>query len=401
MSVHPVQLGDVCEFVRGVTFDKAEVTTKPEVGKVPILRAGNIGEELDVQNDLVWVPARVVGSEQLLRRNDIAICMSSGSPAVVGKTARAASNLHASVGSFCGIIRPKNADQAAYLSFFFRSPTFFKHRDAIARGANIQNLRFSQFEEILLEIPAKQARIAGELEQADRLRRTIRYALELSDAFLPAAFLECFGDPVKNTRNMQHTPLEEELERIESGFSPVCDGPRQHPHQWAVLGLGAVTSGVFKPEENKRLPPDIPVRMDLEVQDGDVLVTRKNTYDLVAACAYVRTPPPRLLLPDTIFRFRLKERSCLTPVYLWGLLSFPSFKKSVQRLASGSAGSMPGISKEKFMSVRCPVPSSAQQQRFSALASNYERMHASQREALRQANHLFQSLLQEVFASNR
>jgi type I restriction enzyme S subunit len=32
------------------------------------------------------------------------------------------------------------------------------------------------------------------LEQADRLRRTRRYALKLSDTFLPAAFLALFGD---------------------------------------------------------------------------------------------------------------------------------------------------------------------------------------------------------------
>jgi DNA invertase Pin-like site-specific DNA recombinase len=36
---------------------------------------------------------------------------------------------------------------------------------------------------------SEQRRIAGQLEHADRLRRTHRYALELSDTFLPAAFL--------------------------------------------------------------------------------------------------------------------------------------------------------------------------------------------------------------------
>jgi hypothetical protein len=42
--------------------------------------------------------------------------------------------------------------------------------------------------------------------------------------------------------------------------------------------------------ENKRLPGDVLPRPELEVHDGDVLVTRKNTYDLVAACALVLTP---------------------------------------------------------------------------------------------------------------
>jgi len=136
------------------------------------------------------VPDAQVSDEQRLRQNDIAICMSSGSPEVVGNTARVPYNLRASIGSFCGIIRPKSPDEASYLSFFFRSAAFRKHRNAIARGANIQNLRFSQFEEIELEIPSEQQRIAQRLDQADRLRRTRRYGLELTDTFHAAAFLE-------------------------------------------------------------------------------------------------------------------------------------------------------------------------------------------------------------------
>jgi len=174
MKTRTVQLGEVCEFIRGVTFDKAEASDKSAIGKTPILRAGNIGDDLDTQNDLLWVPSNCVSEEQILRRNDIAICMSSGSSEVVGKTARVQSNTRASIGAFCGIIRPKKSDQAGYISFFFRSSAFSRHRDAIARGANIQNLRFSQFEEIQLEIPEEQRRIAAMLEEADQLRRTRR-----------------------------------------------------------------------------------------------------------------------------------------------------------------------------------------------------------------------------------
>jgi type I restriction enzyme S subunit len=257
--------------------------------------------------------------------------------------------------------------------------------------------------EIKIPLPSlpEQERITQLLDGAERLRRTRRYALELTDIFLPATFLELFDDPVKNPRGFDHVQLEDDLECIESGFSPVCDGPRKSVNQWAVLGLGAVTTGIFKPAENKRLPDDVPPRPELEVHDGDVLVTRKNTYDLVAACALVRSPPQRLLLPDTIFRFRLKGGSRLSPVFLWGLFSFPSFRKRVQGLASGSAGSMPGISKSKFMSINCPAPPFPLQQKFAALVERVECLRAVQREALRQAEHLFQTLLHRAFSENR
>src|SRR5437868_751264 len=139
-------LGQLCDFIRGVTFDKAHVSVDHRAGYLPILRAGNISGELDTRSDLVWVPSRNVADEQKLRRNDIAICMSSGSSEVVGKTARLRKEYIGSVGSFCGIIRPKAPDVGTWVAYYFQSDSFRRHRDAIARGANIQNLRFSQFE---------------------------------------------------------------------------------------------------------------------------------------------------------------------------------------------------------------------------------------------------------------
>ena len=64
------------------------------------------------------------------------------------------------------------------------------------------------------------------MEQADRLRRTRRYALELTDTFLPAAFLELFGDPIRNAKGWSVRELEE-LATVERGkFTP---RPRNDP----------------------------------------------------------------------------------------------------------------------------------------------------------------------------
>ena len=87
----------------------------------------------------------------------------------------------------------------------------------------------------------------------------------------------------------------------------------------------------------------------------------------------------------------------MIPAYLWALFVSPKFRKRVQRLASGSAGSMPNISKEKFMSITFPVPPIHLQRRFALLAEQHERLRAAQRESLRQAEHLFQSLLNRAF----
>jgi type I restriction enzyme S subunit len=391
MNTRTVQLGAVCEFIRGVTFDKADATTRPEVGKTPVLRAGNIGEELDARSDLVWVPDAQVSDEQRLRQNDIAICMSSGSPEVVGKTARVPYNLRASIGSFCGIIRPKSPDEASYLSFFFRSAAFRKHRNAIARGANIQNLRFSQFEEIELEIPSEQRQIAGRLEQADRLRRTRRYALELTDTFLPAAFLELFGDPTTNPLGLPVAELGDFLSFVTSGSRGWADYYAPEGARF-IRSLDVRMNSISDEDAVFVKAPNGAEADRTRVTLGDVLLT--ITGSRIGRVAAV---PERLngaFISQHVAILRLKPG--VLPEFLSMFLSLgPGGQRQIARVQYGQT--KPGLNLDQIREMRVPVPHVSHQQRFLELAKRVERLHAVQREALRQAEHLFASLLDRAF----
>lgn len=389
MSACTVQLGDVCEFIRGVIYDKNEATTTRTVGKIPILRAGNIGEELDDQNDLVWVPENLVDPEQRLRRNDIAICMSSGSPDVVGKTARVPSDLHASVGSFCGIIRPKYSDQASFLSFFFRSPAFYKHRDAIARGANIQNLRFSQFKGIQLRMPADQNGIASLLEQADRLRHIRRYALELSDTFLPAAYIKLFGDPIRNPKHWPLIQLGDACERVTVGFV----GPMVN--EYCDSGIPLLRSlnvrrNVIDLSELKFVSETFHAKLSKSaLRPGDVVSVRTGK------------PGVSAVIPQSIAESNCADLIVMTvghklvPLFLAELLN--------QRLGdtdhiSGTTGAIQThFNIERARELVIPLPPVGTQERFAELVRRHQLLHANQREALRQANHFFKTLLHRAF----
>jgi type I restriction enzyme S subunit len=196
-----VRLAEVVDFIRGVSFDKADASYDPIDGHIPILRAGNIGDELTLDDDLVWVPPTRVDQVQMLQVGDLAICMSSGSPAVVGKTAQLRQPWRGSVGAFCGIIRARPVVHAGFLGYWFRSDSFRAWRDEQARGANIQNLRFSELGELEIPLPplAEQERIAAclsaQLSAAEEVIARCREELAAIEA-LPAALLrQAFGGP--------------------------------------------------------------------------------------------------------------------------------------------------------------------------------------------------------------
>ena len=95
-----VPLSTVAAVIRGVTFAKGDALDAACSGMVPVLRAGNIADRLVIDDDLVWVPSKRVSREQRMQSGDIAICMSSGSPTVVGKSALLTDGFDGSVGAF-------------------------------------------------------------------------------------------------------------------------------------------------------------------------------------------------------------------------------------------------------------------------------------------------------------
>lgn len=301
---------------------------------------------------------------------------------------------------FC-VLRPdKEQLESAYLYYFVQTDHFINRLVHRATGAGYPAVSDGDILESEIPVPSlhEQKRIAAVLDKADRLRRTRRFAQDLGNRFLQSVFLVMFGDPVTNPMRWTVAELGTLLKNIDSGWSPNCEDARTSSDQWAVLRLSAVTYGMYKPEENKRLPPRECPRPELEVKRGDVLFTRKNTYDLVGACALVHVTPPRLMLPDTIFRFNINPQSDLISAFLFGLLNNKAYKRRVQQLASGTAGSMPNISKEKLMELRLPLPPRTAQNRFALLVAGYERIRRQQVEAERQAEHLFQALLHRAFS---
>ena len=55
-----MKLSEIAEVVRGVTFDRDSTKSEALAGYVPILRAGNIQDELYLHKDLLWVPKGIV-----------------------------------------------------------------------------------------------------------------------------------------------------------------------------------------------------------------------------------------------------------------------------------------------------------------------------------------------------
>jgi type I restriction enzyme S subunit len=239
----------------------------------------------------------------------------------------------------------------------------------------------------------EQRRIAAILDKADELRTKRRQALAYLDTLTQSIFHSMFGDPVVAPNKRA---LRELLASIDSGSSPVSADRPADGGEWGILKLSAVTSQTFIETENKALLTTAPV-VRHEVRTGDVLFTRKNTPNLVAAVAIVRNARGKLLLPDLIFRLNIADRRTLEPEYLHAVMSCPTQRSSIQRLAGGAAASMSSISKAKLLTVPIPVPPLDLQQTFATRVAAVERLKENHRKHLAELDALFASLQHRAF----
>jgi len=85
--------------------------------------------------------------------------------------------------------------------------------------------------------------------------------------------------------------------------------------EWGVLKTTAIVWNGYNPLENKKLPSSLQPREQGVVAVDDILITRKGPRDRVGVVVHVASTPPNLMMPDTVFRIRLKASSRLLPAF--------------------------------------------------------------------------------------
>jgi type I restriction enzyme, S subunit len=161
-----VKIADISNSVRGVSYKKSDSKKTPKINFVGILRSTNIASKLSF-DELVYVPQKYIDDEQIIKKNDVIISMSSGSKHLVGKSAQSLDDTDVSFGTFCMCIRPSKIMCGSFIGYYFQSSDFKKYVQLQSVGVNINNLRREHIENLEISIPSlnEQKRIAKKIEE--------------------------------------------------------------------------------------------------------------------------------------------------------------------------------------------------------------------------------------------
>ncbi|MDP5293554.1 restriction endonuclease subunit S [Oceanimonas sp. CHS3-5] len=294
---------------------------------------------------------------------------------------------------------PERLDRK-YLAHYLRSEGFVSWVSSQVAGAKMPRVAMKVFWDHEIPLPplAEQKRIAAILDKADALRRKRQQAIELADQFMHSVFLDMFGDPVTNSKGWNELPLSEGVASIESGWSANGDSAPASGEQLGVLKISSVTSGVFQAAENKAVEvSSVPANKKLlKPRAGDLIFSRANTRELVAATALVDKDYDNLFLPDKLWRIKTNEK--LLSEYLHYLLKHPKMRDRLTSQATGTSGSMLNISKKKFEETLAFFPLVSEQEKFAKIFFHVNKMHELNRKKAEGIEGLFLSLSQRAFS---
>jgi type I restriction enzyme S subunit len=286
----------------------------------------------------------------------------------------------------------------AYLARFFETQDYWGQIAKSSSGTAQGGVNASKLKALTLPLPplAEQRRIAAILDKANALRTKRREAIAKLDQLLQSVFLDMFGDPVTNPKGWPMRRVGEIFSDFVGGKNVACPDESSSPYR--ILKVSAVTSKVYRPDESKPAPEAFEPAPEAIVREGDLLFSRANTTELVAATAYVWQTPENLVLPDKLWKLQLAPKAIAMPLYLWELFKNDAFRNELSKRSSGTSGSMKNISKSKLRAVPMPMPPIDIQERFSKIChSIYKQLRAIDN-ALSNSEALFSSLQIRAFS---
>lgn len=343
----------------------------------------------------IRVPATVKQLSAFQLRPGDVLFNSTNSPELVGKSATFKGYGEAVVFSNHFLrLRPDEARLlpeylASWLMYQWQHRTFEK---LCTQWVNQAAVRREDLLALPINLPSipEQKRFAALLDKADHLRRSSRCAQQLNDSILQSVFLEMFGNPVTNPYRWDVVEVGHVFD-IQLGKmldAKRVTGQHSYPYlgnsnvQWGRLNLTTVKKMDFKDDFEK-----------YRLKKGDLLVCEEGEVGRTAiwngeidTCCYQKA----------LHRLR-KKNDDVEEIFFLNYMRVAVLKGHIARQTS--TATIAHFTAERFKELKMILPPRERQAKFSDIARKIDRLRVQQREANRQSEHLFQTLLHHAFSA--
>ncbi len=364
-----VSLGEVAEFIRGITFAKSDQLESPTEDSLLVATTKAAQESGIVEEDLYHILRSCLkDDDKLLRTGDILIS-TANSLNLLGRTTHVKHvDRPISFGAFMSVIRPNGRVLDQYLIRLLRTKFAF---DFFVRNANtttnISNLNLSTLAQFEIPLPPLevQQEIVAEIEG---YQKVIDGARAVLDHYRP------------------HIPIHPDWPTIElreictfkNGLNFTKDSSG---HTVKIIGVSDFQTNLYAPlADLDEVHLDAPLGADYLVKAGDILFVRSNgNPDLVGRSVIVpQTSEPTTFSGFTI-RGRIEDERAF-PLFYAHFFKSRDFANMIKTVGQGA--SIRNLSQGILNELKIPLPPLATQQQIVSEIEAEQRLVAANRELI-------------------
>ena len=295
--------------------------------------------------------------------------------------------LHPAKSSVIGTMQyllPKDNVLPEYLCYVVRH----MHLEKYFTGATIPHIYFRDYknEKFNLDSLDKQAEIIEILGKAESIILKRRKELAELDNLIKARFVELFGDPVNNSKNLPELTLPElgEFGRGVSKHRPRND-PKLLGGEYPLIQTGEVANSELYITNYENTYSELGLKQSKMWKSGTLCITIAANIAKTAILTF------DACFPDSVVGFKANNKTNNIFIHYW----FSFFQAILEAQAPESA--QKNINLKILSELKIIVPPIEKQNEFVAFVEQTDKSKVIVQKALDEAQTLFDSLMQEYF----
>ena len=291
------------------------------------------------------------------------------------------------VNNHAHVLKPKDMLDVDYLCYSL----MFYDVSGLVNGATRQKLTQADMRkmEIPLRSMSEQKRITAVINKVSDLISLRKQQLAKLDELVKARFVELFGDPVANPHGFDKVALSE-LADIKIGpFGSLLHKEDYIEGGHALLNPSHIIDGKVAPDYKLTVSAQKYEELSAyHLKAGDIVMGRRGE---MGRCAVV--PSDGYLCGTGSLMIRTKGE--VTADYIQKIISFPSFKKTIEDMAVGQT--MPNLNVPIVSNFQIIKPPIEVQKSYYTFVEQVDKSKVVVQKALDEAQLLFDSLMQKYF----
>ena len=377
-----VKLTDICDFQGGSQPPKEVWSFDEQEGYIRMLQIRDFTQGERVTPEYI----KISNTTKMCEANDILIARYGASIGKILTGLAGAYNV-----AIMRTIPDTSRIKKLYLYYYLKSPYFQNAILNVGSRAAQAGFNKEDLSKLDIECPEliKQDKIIAVLEKLECIIEKRKIELSNLDDLIKARFVEMFGDPVSNPYGYDKVALSD-LADIKIGpFGSLLHKEDYIDGGHPLLNPSHIVDGKVSPDDKLTISDEKYEELSAyQLKTGDVVMGRRGE---MGRCAVV--PEDGFLCGTGSMLIRTKGE--VTADYIQKIISFPSFKKTIEDMAVGQT--MPNLNVPIVSGFQIIKPPMEVQDRYYAFAEQVNKSKVAVQKALDETQILFDSLMQKYF----